>query len=166
MGKKTTKFINDIDSHQTACKKAMEEFILCSERYKELEVRLDKARERMVRRFSEVGSQSKSNDRTTINQALANDGEYVQAQKEYEDLHRESTGTLLKRSQAHNEIRSCIETIDGALQVFETYINKKAKSKNPFKSKKSIPAAKDYIEASKAFVENSREFFKSIGGSV
>ena len=166
MGKKTTKFINDIDGGQNACKKAMEEFILCSERFRELEVRLDKARERMVRRFTEVGSQCKSNDRATIDQALANDGEYLQAQKEYQDLHQESSGILLKRSQAHNEIRNCIKAIDDALQVFETYINKKAKSKNPFKSKKSIPAARDYIEASKTFVEGSREFFKSIGGSA
>ena len=166
MGKKTTKFINDIDSRQTTCKKAMQEFILCSEQYKDLEVGLGKARERMVRRFTEVGTQCKSNDRATVDQALANDGEYVQAQKEHEDLYRESEGTRLKRSQAHIEIKNCIEKIDSALQVFETYINKKAKSKNPFKSKKSIPAARDYIEASKTFVESSQEFFKSIGGSV
>jgi hypothetical protein len=165
MGKKTTKFIDDIDSKQDACKKAMEEYIVCCEECTALDVRSYNAEERMKARFKVIAPQHK-NDVKAINQALSVDPEYIQAQKEHNELEREAWRICRKRDLANNAISDYMDQIDKTLTTFETFINKKAKSKNPFKSKKSIPAARDYIDASKTFLENSRAFFKSIGGFI
>jgi uncharacterized protein YchJ len=165
VGKKTTKFIEDIDSKQTACKKSMEEYILCCEECAALDARSYNAQERMNSRFKAIAAQYK-NDVQAINKALSVDPEYKQAEKEHNDLDREAWKICRKRDLANNAISDYMDQIDRALKAFETFINKKAKSKNPFKSKKSIPAARDFIEASKTFLENSQAFFKSIGGFI
>lgn len=165
MGKKTTKFIEDIDSKQTACKKAMEEYILSCEECVALDVRSYNAGERMKARLKAIAEQHK-NDVKAINQALSLDAEYKQAQKEHNELEVQGWKICRKRDLANNAISDYMDQIEKALTSFETFINKKAKSKNPFKSKKSIPAARDFIEASQTFLENSRAFFKSIGGFV
>jgi len=46
-----------------------------------------------------------------------------------------------------NRLKTRLKDFDLTLSPFRTYITKKEKSKNPFKSKKSIPAAKAAIQA-------------------
>src|SRR5262245_10886880 len=165
MGKKTNKFISDIDTHQMECKKYMEQWILYSEKCAEIDVKHYDATQRMVARLKELRDQYK-NDIPALNQALGKDTVYAESSQEVEELNHQADAAVKKRNVANNEIYNRLERIDSALGSFEAYINKKAKSKNPFKSKKSIPAARDYIDASKTFLENSRAFYKSIGGFV
>jgi hypothetical protein len=59
-----------------------------------------------------------------------------------------------------DKLQAALNNLSPVLSAFRTYIDKKAKSKNPFKSKKSLPAAQDTI---KVYTEFHKNVTKALG---
>jgi hypothetical protein len=60
------------------------------------------------------------------------------------------------------DLHDAAHKLNLVLSEFRTYIQKKEKSKNPFKSKKSLPAAKDTIRVYDGFYQNVTKALSAI----
>jgi hypothetical protein len=163
MGKKTSKFIAAIEDLQKQCKTQMEGYIKTGEESVRLEPLADQLVAACIKRFNDL-LVANGKDRERARQAICVDPEYLEHEKQSDALGLRLTKLKKERSQAKDGIFNALAKMTPKLDEFEKYIAKKEKSKNPFKSKKSVPAAKDFIAASRLFHEHWSEYLKSIGG--
>lgn len=163
MGKKTTKFIADVVEQQDACKTNMESYIKSGEDSARLEPLADKLVEACIKRYNEL-LLANGKDLEKARQAICVDPEYCEHEKQSDALGMALHKLKTTRSRSKDSISTALAKMKSKLDEFDKYIAKKKKSKNPFKSKKSVPAAEDFIAASRTFHENTSTYLKSIGG--
>lgn len=163
MGKKTTKFIAAVQELQTECKTQIENYLNSISETAKLEPLADRMVQQCIERYNELLKQN-NNDKEKVAHLLSTDPEYLRREKESDSLGMKLYELKRARSRAKDGLFNALSKLDHKLGEFDKFIAKKQKSKNPFRSKKSLPAAKDFVAASRVFQENTEEYFRSIGG--
>lgn len=118
MGKKTDKFIQDISAASEQCIRTSG----------------------MLQKLSEAMDANGDKWTPKVEEEMRQLGDWEKHPVAIERAKIWSKGMELRK-----QLRQEVNTINHSLSDFKKYIQKKEKSKNPFKSKKSLPAAKEMI---------------------
>lgn len=157
MGKKTTKMINECEEFMTECKQHIDDYFTNYDAFEKLLPTCQSFAAPLTKRYNELLVIHKK-DLEATRQSLFTDPEYLRIDAEADKVLVQTNAAEKGFNDAKRELGISLGKLDRKLQVFETFITKKAKSKNPFKSKKSIPAAKDFITAAREFHANTLKF--------
>lgn len=130
MGKKTEAFTNDVKAASQTCQKLFDDLLLHLTEYQKSAVKLEAAQ----------------NDWETRRLEMERNGERGYSQEPlYRTMHSIWQGKSMDRNHGMHladKLRQAANQLSSKLAVFQAFIDKKSKSKNPFKSKKSLPGAK------------------------
>lgn len=163
MGKRTTKYIAAVEEQQTACKTQIDNYLKASAEDARLAPIGYALADKCTERFDQLMKLHKR-DLKIVQPLMFTDPVYVKYDKMGEELTVKWNAERKKMRTARNELFNALHRMNAKLLEFETFVAKKEKSKNPFKSKKSLPAAKDFIAASRVFHQNTQKALNDFGG--
>lgn len=155
MGKKTDKFIADLQKLLEDCETPIAEFSRICTEMNRLQKRLAEISDADSERRRELSGQAndgRQGQEGVTNQSLELEELYTTDPqlKAYDDeltlLNPQFLTLLSRKNTSKTTLKNAIRPFKETLDEFSTYITKKEKSKNPFRGKKSLKSAKDFIK--------------------
>ncbi len=152
MGKKTDAYIKELDKLIFDCMKPMSAVIQAKARLadmtKEVKV-IEAAHNKRCNEIDPTGS-------TQHEAEIASDPQIKKLDKQLDVMNDQFTELFSAKQSVKDSLKTVAIKFKTKLGEFETYITKKEKSLNPFRGKKSVPAAKKYIKDANAFLDAIR----------
>lgn len=141
MGKKTEKWIKQLNSLVDDCDNLYQKLtgiVGALAIVREESADLARAHSKRVNEIDPNGT-------TQHEDEISNDPEIQRINNELDSVNKDFSNLLREKSKTKQSLGAKANEFKGVLIEFNTYIVKKEKSKNPFRGKKSVPAAKEYI---------------------
>jgi len=153
MGKKTNEFMAAVDKLIGECMEPLRIFLGYADLVKDITAKMARnldeyeQMQRDVLRVIVSGDLAKPNRKPTKeDEERANaDPRLIAIGKAGEKLFEQKVDASNELKKARTELFKAVKALNDKLTAFKTYVFAKEKSRNPFKSKASIPVAKDVI---------------------
>ncbi len=146
MGKKTDKFIADLQKMGDACEGSITEMSQLAVQMDANGQQWDKYSGAYLTHFNRLYSQGIKD----IAEMLK-DAEFKRAYEPFHSVEVEREQVWTAGKKAKFKLGNDLSAMSRVISEFSRYIDKKSKSKNPFKSKKSLPAAKETLRVYEEF---------------
>ncbi len=95
-------------------------------------------------------------------QAANEDAQSARLGREAESLFGQKVDLQKAKKTADDECCDLVNDLSRKVEEFRTYVKKKEASKNPFKSKKSLPAAREFLKKAEDTVDEVIKVTKSL----
>jgi chromosome segregation ATPase len=149
MGKKTNNWIKQLNKLAGECDEHLQRIYAIAERMGEVKKELVDLEHAHNKRTHEIDPMAS----TQHEKEIMNDPEIKRIEKELDTIGKDFGSLMGDKSRAQEQLKGKAIEFKGILTEFSTYITKKEKSKNPFRGKKSVPAAKQYIAQGEDFLD-------------
>lgn len=157
MGKRTDKFIAELNAILEKSAAPAHQLLIYNKKFDEVHSKLSKLNDLHSKRVMEIDP-----GQTTQKEAeISRDPTIKKIDSAIDQLNNEFLKLMPIRNQVVTEIKKLATALDKKNEEFRQYLLKKSKSKNPFRSKKSLPGAILFFKQVDAFVLEFEGMVKS-----
>jgi hypothetical protein len=146
MGKKTDKYMSDLSALGNTCKGRLQDLVQIAMAMDKNGVLWDKVAFPYSNYYNKLHGQGMTTD-----DQKAKDPNFKKLAEAYEKVQAERDGIWAQGKQQCRVLQDDLNKMNTVLGDFARFVDKKAKSKNPFKSKKSLPVAQETVKKYQAF---------------
>lgn len=150
MGKKTDKFSTDLRNLLSACSAPAHELHVLGKQLTVLHGRLQQLEKLHNQRCKQIDPEGT----TQYEREIAADSVIKKIDAQIDKLNPQFMKLMLRKREVKGDLKRLAKQVDKKADEFRAFLLKKSKSRNPFKSKKSLPGAVKFLNQVDSFVDD------------